>query len=275
MPAFICTTCGTQYAPSEQPPAQCLICEEERQYVPATGQSWITPERLAARHANAFRQHEPGLLGIGTLPAFAIGQRALLLSTPAGNVLWDCISLLDDATVTMIKGLGSLKAIAISHPHFYTTMVDWSRAFDCPVHLHAADRQWVVRPDPAIRFWEGDTLPLLAGVTLIRGGGHFPGGAMLHWSQGAGGRGVLLSSDIATVTPDRKFLSFMRSYPNLIPLSGREVENIATALAPFAFEAIYGHFFDRVIAAGAKGILARSVARYLACIAGTARGPME
>jgi len=275
VPAFICTTCGTQFTPSGAPPAQCTICEEERQYVPPSGQSWITPERLAARNANSFRQHEPGLLGVGTVPTFAIGQRAILVSTPAGNVLWDCISLLDDATIAMIKGLGGLKGIAISHPHFYATMVDWSRAFDCPVHLHAADRQWVMRPDPAIKFWEGDTLPLLPGVTLIRGGGHFPGGTMLHVAQGAGGRGALLSADIATVTPDRKFLSFMRSYPNLIPLSAREVEGIAASVKPFAFEAIYGHFFDRVIAADAKQIFARAVARYLAAIAGTARGAME
>ena len=168
MPAFICTTCGTQYPPSEAPPAQCVICEEERQYVPPSGQSWIAPERLAARHANTFRQHEPGLISIGSLPTFAIGQRALLVCTPAGNVLWDCISLLDDASVAVIKGLGGLKAIAISHPHFYTTMVDWSRAFDCPVHLHGADRTWVMRPDPAIQFWQGDTHRLWDGVTLVR-----------------------------------------------------------------------------------------------------------
>jgi hypothetical protein len=275
VPAFICTTCGTQYTESEAPPAQCTICEEERQYVPASGQSWITPERLAARNANSFRQHEPGLIRITTVPTFAIGQGAILVSTPAGNVLWDCISLLDDATIAMVKGLGGLKGIAISHPHFYTTMVDWSRAFDCPVHLHAFDRKWVMRPDPAIKFWEGDTLALLPDVTLIRGGGHFPGGTMLHWAQGAGGRGALLSADIATVTPDRKFLSFMRSYPNLIPLSAREVQGIAASVAPFAFERIYGHFVDRVIAADAKPVFAKSVARYLAAIAGTARGPME
>jgi len=273
--AFICTTCGTQYPPSDASPAHCIICEEERQYVPATGQSWITPERLAARHANTFRQHEPGLIGIGSVPTFGIGQRAILVVTPAGNVLWDCISLLDDATIAVIKGLGGLKAIAISHPHFYTAMVDWSRAFDCPIHLHAADRQWVMRPDKAIAFWDGDTFALLPGVTLIRGGGHFPGGTMLHWAQGANDRGALLSADIATVTPDRKFLSFMRSYPNLIPLSAREVEGIAASVAPFQFDAIYGHFFDRVIATGAEEVLAKSVKRYLAAIAGTARGPTE
>jgi len=275
VPAFICTACGTQYAPTDAPPAQCIICEEERQYVPPSGQSWITRERLAARSANTFREHEEGLIGIGTLPTFAIGQRAILVITPAGNVLWDCISLLDDATIALITGLGGLKAIAISHPHFYATMVDWAHAFDCPVHLHALDRKWVMRSDPALTFWDGDTFTLLPGVTLIRGGGHFPGGTMLHWAQGAEGRGALLSADIATVTTDRKFLSFMRSYPNLIPLSAREVEGIAASVAPFQFDTIYGHFFDRVIATGAKDVMARSVKRYLAAIAGTARGPLE
>jgi hypothetical protein len=268
MPAFICTACGTQYPLSDQPPSACLICEEERQYVPPTGQSWTTLPGLAARHFNGFRQHQEGLIGIGTQPHFAIGQRALLVCTPNGNVLWDCIALIDEATVTLIKGLGGLKAIGISHPHFYTTMVEWSRAFDAPIHLHAADRAWIMRGDPAIELWDGETLALMPDVTLIRGGGHFPGGAMLHWARGAG---VLCSSDIATVTQDRKFLTFMRSYPNFIPLSAREVEKIAAALAPFSFDTIYGHYFDRVIAADAKQVLQRSVARYLAAIAGTAR----
>jgi hypothetical protein len=271
MPAFICTACGTQYPDSEKPPGECVICEEERQYVPPAGQSWTTLPALAARNVNSFRQYEPGLIGIGTQPAFAIGQRALLLSTPDGNILWDCIALLDDATVTLIKGLGGLKAIGISHPHFYTTMAEWGRAFDCPVHVHAADRKWIMRPDPAIKPWEGETLELLPGVTMIRGGGHFPGGCMLHWAKGAEGRGVLLSSDIATIAVDRKFFSFMRSYPNLIPLSAPEVQGIALALAPFAYDRVYGHFFDSVMRSGARQAMEKSVGRYLAAIAGTAR----
>jgi hypothetical protein len=268
MEAFICTACGTQYAPSDKAPAHCTICEEERQYVPAAGQSWTTLKSLAARTFNSYRQHEPGVIGIGTQPAFAIGQRALLIRTPNGNVLWDCIAMLDDATVTVIKAMGGIAAIGISHPHFYTTMVEWSRAFDAPIHLHAADRQWIMRPDPAIRLWEGDTLQLLPDVTMIRGGGHFPGGSMLHWAKGANGRGVLCSSDIATVTTDRKFLTFMWSYPNFIPLSAKQVEGIAAALAPFRFDTIYGHYFDRVIPIGAEAVLEKSVARYLAAISG-------
>ena len=88
-------------------------------------------------------------------------------------MLWDCVATLDAATVTMIKGLGGIQAIAISHPHFYTTMGEWARAFGGPIHLHAADKDWIMKPDPAVKLWEGDTFKLWDGVTLIRCGGHF------------------------------------------------------------------------------------------------------
>lgn len=272
MPSFICTACGTSYPPSEKPPANCPICEEERQLVPEAGQSWTTAQGLAARHLNAFREYEPGIIGIGSRPQFGIGQRALLVRTPHGNVLWDCISLLDAATITLIKGLGGLKAIAISHPHFYSSMGDWSRAFgDIPIYLHGADRKWIMRPEPSITFWEGDTQEVLPGVTLVRTGGHFPGASVLHWAGGANGRGVLLTADTATITLDRKHFTFMRAYPNFIPLSPREVEAIGVSLEPYPFDAAYGHFFDRVISAQAKQIFEASIERYLAALAGTAR----
>jgi hypothetical protein len=275
MPAFICTACGTRYPHSPAAPSQCVICEEERQYVPAGGQGWTTLEAMRGKHRNAFKQHEPGVIGIGTEPHFAIGQRAVLVQTPAGNVLWDCVALIDDATVALIKGLGGLKAIAISHPHFYTSMGEWSRAFGTPIWLHAADKQWVQNPQGDLKFWDGDTHPLLPGVTLIRCGGHFPGAAVLHYAGGAGGKGIVCSGDTLTVTTDRKWLSFMRSYPNFIPCSAREVAGIGRAMAPFAFETIYGHYFDRVISPGAKAVLEQSLARYLANLAGAARQENE
>ena len=267
MAAFICTACGTEFPPSPSPPAHCPICEEERQYVPPGGQGWTTHEKLAVTHANVFRQHEPGVIGIGTQPSFAIGQRAILVVTPAGNVLWDCISLVDEATVALIEGLGGLAAIAISHPHFHTVMGRWSRAFgNVPIYLHAADAEWVQNPSDAIVSWEGETIPILADVTLIRCGGHFPGASVLHWAKGAGGRGILCSGDTLTVTTDRKFLTFMRSYPNLIPLPAGAIRKIDAAVKPFAYDAIYGHYFDRVIATGAKAVMERSVARYIRAI---------
>ena len=157
MPLFICTACGTQYPESAQVPAHCVVCEEERQYVPPRGQIWTTLEALRQTHTNTFREYEKGIIGIGSTPAFAIGQRALFVRTDHGNILWDCIATLDDATVTMIEGLGGIDAIAISHPHFYTTMVEWARAFRSRIHLHAADKQWIMRSDPAIELWDGET----------------------------------------------------------------------------------------------------------------------
>ncbi len=267
MPAFICTACGTEFTPSETPPADCPICEEERQYVPLGGQRWTTIDVLGTSRANVFRQYEPGLIGIGTEPKFAIGQRAILISTPNGNVLWDCISLIDDATVTLINAFGGLSAIAISHPHFYTTMGRWSQAFGgVPIHLHADDKNWILQPNEMIKLWDGETLELMPDVKLVRCGGHFPGASVLHWDKGAGGRGVICSGDTLTVTTDRKYLSFMRSYPNFIPLSVNEIERIDAALKPIPFDTIYGHYFDRVISTGAKMVMERSVKRYIQAI---------
>ena len=270
MPSFICTACGTQYPESAAAPAQCRICEEERQYVPPRGQSWTTLEALAKSHMNSFREYDTGVIGLSA--GFAIGQRALLVRTEGGNLLWDCVATLDAATVTLIKGLGGLKAIAISHPHFYTTMNEWARAFDCPIHLNAADKDWIVNPSPSVSLWHGDTFKLWDGVTLIRCGGHFPGGTVMHWQDsktgGASARGIVCAGDILSVTTDRKWVSFMRSYPNFIPLPAATVKKIGEAMQPFAYDVLYGHYFDRVIAPNAKQVVEASVTRYIDAIEG-------
>lgn len=136
------------------------------------------------------------------------------------------------------------------------------------VHLHADDSKWVRRPDGCIRFWKGETFELLKGVSLIRGGGHFPGGSMLHWAAGAEGRGVVCSADIAIVNLDRKSFAFMRSIPNHIPLSAKGVRAIGAALMPLAFDRVYSHHFERVMYSGAKQILQSSVERHIAAIGG-------
>jgi glyoxylase-like metal-dependent hydrolase (beta-lactamase superfamily II) len=267
MPNFICTTCGTQYAEGEQPPAACIICQDERQYVKATGQQWTTLDKLRLTHRNSLKFKEPGLIGVGTEPHFAIGQRALFLRTPKANVLWDCLSLLDEAVVEAMRALGGLSAIAISHPHYYAGMVEWSRAFGgVPVYLHAADRHWVMRPDSAVVFWDGETKTLTDGLTLVRCGGHFDGGTVLHWADGAAGRGALLSGDIIQVVPDRKHVSFMWSYPNYIPLPAAAVEQIVRAVEPFAYDRVYGAFWDMVIERDGKAVVQQSAERYLRAI---------
>lgn len=264
----ICKACGTQFPESAGPPSSCPICCDERQFVPRSGQEWTTLEELRRGHKNAFRQYEPNLIGIGTVPEFAIGQRALLLQTSDGNFLWDCITLIDDATADLISGLGSLRGIAISHPHYYSAMLEWSAAFgDVPIFLHAADREWVVRPGAAIEFWDGPRKQLAPGITLIHCGGHFAGGTVLHWASGSDSRGALLSGDILQVGPDG-MLSFMFSYPNLIPLPAEPVHLIAKAIEPFAYDRIYGAWWERVVDRDGKAVVEKSMARYLKAITG-------
>ena len=267
MPTYLCITCGTQFAESADPPEGCAVCLDERQFVNWDGQQWTTFEELGQTHRTVLREEDEGLLGVGMEPAFAIGQRALLIETRAGNVLWDCISLVDDAAVRDIRGRGGLAAIAISHPHYYGAMLEWSHAFGgVPVYLHASDRSWVMRSGPELVFWEGETCPIAEGVTLVRCGGHFAGGAVLHWAEGARGKGAILSGDILQVTQDRKYLSFMYSYPNLIPLDAASVLRIARSLQPFRFERIYGAWWRRNILTDAADRLGRSVERYLRSI---------
>ena len=205
-------------------------------------------DKLRLTNRNSIKAKAPGLIGIGIEPSFAIGQRALFLRTPRMNLLWDGLSLLDEAVVEAIKAMGGISAIAISHPHYYSSMVEWSRAFGgVPIYLHAADRQWVMRPDKAIVFWEGETKALADDLTLIRCGGHFEGGTVLHWAVGAAGKGTLLTGDIIQVVPDRKYVSFMYSYPNYIPLPASAIERIVRAVEPYSFDRIYGAFWDMVI----------------------------
>jgi hypothetical protein len=269
MPAYICTTCGTQYAPTPQPPASCPICLDERQYVTPAGQSWTTLDVLARRNMNAIHELEPGLISLLTFPHFGIGQRAMFLRTPHGNVLWDCIALVDRATIEMINAMGGIKAIAISHPHYYTTMVEWSEAFGgAPIYLHEADRKWIMRGGPTISLWKGQTKKLLPGLTLICSGGHYPGGTVLHWPAGASGKGALLSGDVVQVVQDNKSVSFMWSFPNIIPLSAPRVEGVVNSLKPYKFDRIHGAFAERTIWSDGKGVLERSAARYLKMIRG-------
>ncbi|GAB4458977.1 MAG: MBL fold metallo-hydrolase [Anaerolineae bacterium] len=266
MPNYICTTCGAQFPDTPDAPDGCPICLDDRQYVNPAGQQWTTPLAMAETgYANSFRPLEPNLSGIGIEPKFAIGQRALLVQTPRGNILWDCVPYLEeDVTVPVIERLGGIDAIAISHPHFYTGMAEWSRAFgNVPIYLHESNREWVMRPTTAIEYWSGDHFSPWDGITLVRCGGHFPGSTVLHWPAGAGGRGVLLTGDTIYVVADRRFASFMYSYPNLVPLSAAAVQGIWQAVQPFEFDRLYAGWADAVMQNDAKALVQRSVERYL------------
>jgi hypothetical protein len=269
MPAWVCRTCGVQQAPTDEPPAQCAICTDERQYVPPQGQRWATlPELQAEGRRLEVRDLEPGLTGIGAEPAIGIGQRALLVQTPAGNFLWDCLGFIDDQGVAAVRERGGLRGIAMSHPHFYGVCVEWSHAFGhAPIYIPEADRRWAMRPDPSIEYWQGTRSPI-ADLLLIQCGGHFEGSAVLYWPGGADGRGALLTGDTITVVPDRRFVSFMRSYPNDIPLPAATVRSIVATVGAYRFDRVYSGWWDRVIERDGSAAIQRSADRYIRWIEG-------
>ena len=263
MPLRTCEQCGAQFPEGDQPPAVCLICEDERQFVNWKGQSWVAREDLAKRHKLVWRD-DLGFAGIGLDLGFAIGRRALLVPGAGGCVLWDCVPLATPEGVEYVRSLGGLKAIAVSHPHFYGAVADWSEAFGgVPVYLHGDDRAFVTRPYPAILPWSGDSHRISDDIMLVRTGGHFAGTSLLHWGAGAGGRGALLTGDVAMVAADRRSVSFMYSFPNYIPLNAASVRRIARAVEPLRFDRIYGAWWGRNISSDAKMAFEMSVRRYL------------
>lgn len=269
MQSFFCTTCGTGFPPSATPPNHCPTCADERQYVNAAGQSWTTLAELQASHSSDIREQEPGLWGIGATPGIAIGQRALVIAQPGGGVMWDCTPLVTDEAVAKVKALGGVRAIAISHPHFFAAMNEWSAALGgVPIVLHEALKRHVVHEGPNVSYWSGETHDLGQGITLVRGGGHFTGSTYLHWADGAGGKGVLMTADTIMVVPDLRWVSFMYSYPNLIPLPVREIRRLVATTEPFAFDRIYSAWWDRVMQSDAKARVAASAERYITAITG-------
>ncbi|WP_425955694.1 hydrolase [Xylanimonas sp. McL0601] len=259
----VCATCGVEH---DSRPAVCAICADERQWVPADGQRWTTLEELAAAGAGvAFAELEAGLWGLTVNPAIVgIGQQCKLLVTSAGALLWDPLAFVDDDAVARVQelaGPAGVVAVAASHPHMFGVQLEWSRRLgDVPVLVSRADLDWVARPGDALEDWEGERV-VLPGVTLSQPGGHFPGSAVVHWAGGANGRGVLLSGDTIFANPDRVSVSFMRSYPNRIPLSGRVAERIARHVGRFAFERLYNNF-DGVIPRDARDVVIRSARRH-------------
>ena len=237
--ASICVACGTRFPPSAGAPEGCPICEDYWQFVGLDGQRWTTLEELRRGHRNTVTAVGDGVFSIHTEPKFGIGQRCLLVQSAegptAGNVLWDCVSLLDEETARQLRDLGGIGAIAISHPHYYSTMMEWSAMFGAPVYIHESDRAWVMRGGEGVRFWSGEQHRLDEAMTLIRCGCHFEGAQVMHDAR----RRALFVGDVVQVAPDRRWVSFMRSYPNYIPLPAAAVEKIVSSVEPFEFNDIY------------------------------------
>lgn len=268
---YICAACGTEFAASLHPPSVCPICIDERQSTPPSRAGWTTLTALPAHFQNRIVELEEGVFSIATKPVFAIGQQAFLIRTTGGNVLWDCVNLLDSGTVSRIEALGGIGAIALSHPHFYGSAVDWSAAFgNVPIYVHEADSAWILRPAASHVLWTGESRQILGNARLIHCGGHFAGSAVLHWPDGAGRRGVIFAGDTVCICPDNRWVSFMYSYPNYIPLDEAAIRQICERLSRVTFDRIYSAF-EGCIETGAALAVRKSGERYISFLNGWRR----
>ncbi|KRC51355.1 hydrolase [Leifsonia sp. Root227] len=260
---WLCAACAVEFPAGDAHPASCPICEDERQYVPPSGQEWTSLQALQrAGERVTIAELEPDLFALRSQPKVGIGQQSILLRTPDGNLLWDPTGYVDEAAAAAVQDLGGVAVIATSHPHMFGAQTSWSRMLgDPPVLVNAADRGWVQRDEPCIRDWTGDE-EVLPGVTLRTIGGHFPGSAIVHWD-----RGVVLSGDTVFPGPSQRWVTFMRSYPNDLPLSAAVVRRTADRVCELPFDRLYGNL-GNVVPVDARDAVLRSAERYIGWVSG-------
>jgi glyoxylase-like metal-dependent hydrolase (beta-lactamase superfamily II) len=258
----ICITCGTQYPAGMPRPELCPICSDDRQYIPESGQGWASLSYLENNHAVQFRKINERLYSVKVSPSFALGHRAFLVLSESGNILWDCIPLIDESSAAFIRSLGGLKAIAFSHPHYYSTMNEWARIFDCPIYIHRADAPWIYNQGDAIKLWEGDVHPLWDGIDIVHTGGHFPGSSILRVPF-LSPSGTLLTGDSLYAARNKKHIAVMYSYPNQIPLPKKEIVRIRALVQGLPFDSIYSAFDGQNLEGNAREVFERSMERYM------------
>ncbi|GAA1634604.1 MBL fold metallo-hydrolase [Brevibacterium sanguinis] len=262
---MICRNCGVETSPP--PSAVCPICADERQWVPRSGQEWVSRDDLEAEgHRVVIDEREPGLHALRVEPRLGIGQTCYLAQTSEGNLLFDVPPYIDAEAVAAVAAFGGVAAIVPSHPHMFGMQLAWSAAFDdASVHVCARDREWLQRQGPAIEFFDDGTEPL-PQVSVHRVGGHFPGSVLALW-EGGDGSGVMLAGDsIGPVVRDG-WVTFMRSFPNYLPLSAAVVQRIAASVSDLDFDRMYGNF-GQTITGGAHAAVQSSADRYARWVSG-------
>ena len=261
MNPLFCSTCGTQFVDNKHTSGNCPVCSNDRQYLPAKGQAWTKIEDLQNNFSNLITRINDNLYEIKTIPKFAIGQRAFLILTPNGNILWDCISLLNETTIEFIKSKGGLKAIAISHPHYYSSINDWAEAFKCPVYVHQNDEEFIYTNGSRISLWKGAEKELWDAIKIKNIGGHFPGSSILIVPFLSSG-GTIFCGDTFYISPSKSHVSVMYSYPNFIPVSLSEINRINESMLNIQFDTLIGAFDNQKISPNAKEILHASFSKY-------------
>jgi len=259
----ICTACGTEFPSDSDLPQLCPICDDDRQYIPEKGQTWTNPDELSNNYSVLIKKINNRLYELKMIPGFAIGQRAFFVLASGGNILWDCIPLIDEPTIDFIKSKGGLKAIAFSHPHYYSTMNVWADVFNCPIYIHQNDEQWIMNKGNHVSLWVDTERELWDSIRIINIGGHFPGSSILHIPF-LSPEGLVLCGDTLYISRSKRHIAVMHSYPNQIPLSLREVHRINEQVQNIQFDTLYGAFSGQNLSNNVKIIFDNSMKKYFA-----------
>lgn len=258
----ICIACGTQFPLEKNNIEICTICSEERQYIPQKGQSWTNHQTLLTTHKNKIVKLNENLYEIVVEPSFAIGQRAFLVISKTGNILWDCIPLLDFETIKFINEKGGLKVIAISHPHYYSNMNDWAATFNCPIYIHKKDHEFIIDNGKNVKLWEGNKIEIFDYINIHNIGGHFDGSSILIIPS-MSKLGTMLTGDTMYLSPTKKHFAIMYSYPNRIPLPINEIIRIKDRFETISFDTVYGFYSYQNLTENAREIFNKSLETYL------------
>ena len=262
----LCATCGVETDDARSVEQVCPICADERQYLPKGGQRWTTVAELHQQgHVLEWFEVEPDLIGLVAAPKVGIGQQSMIIRTDEGNLLWDPPGMITNEAIDHVRRLGRTLAIAASHPHMFGVQLAWAEALDATVLVNAKDAEWLQKQGGAIELWSVERT-ITSTITLLELGGHFPGSSVALWSAGAGGQGVLLAGDTIFANPDGT-ASFMRSYPNRIPLSGAVVQRLAAATDQLEFDRLYNNF-GGIIEHDARAMVRFSADRHAAWVSG-------
>ncbi|TXT07490.1 hypothetical protein VHUM_03210 [Vanrija humicola] len=274
----VCATCATQYpAPRRDCTHAKLSGSTDHPQARGATTSSATSRTRASRSSRPSRS-SPSLRRVSISPACVKLTPAFLLETFEGSFIWDCSAVLTPPLIAHLTHLRRpLKAMAISHPHFFSTSLTWARALGVPLYINALDKEWYQRRESAgadeVVFWSG-TQRLSSTLTLIECGGHFPGSCVLHWDRAAEpltsdadarapDTGLLLVADTVMVQPTQKGITFMWSIPNAIPLHPTDVLHIQNVLREYDYDSVSSTWPDRWVRAGAARIFDESVETYL------------
>jgi glyoxylase-like metal-dependent hydrolase (beta-lactamase superfamily II) len=254
---LICTYCGNRTFIGEGETPECLICANRYVPEPKARVRFKRPDALLPDHHTEIVQLEEDIWRFYVRPNLGIRHYAFFIQRPGGNVLMDMQPILTNDLAAWIGAKGGLKAIVLSHPHYYGAMDDFSTRFHAPVWIHATDRDWAVGY-PNVECLDAEDHSFDETLGMIHIPGQFEGGLCLLYARH---RGILFTGDTLMVSPTTGELSAWKSTPRQVPYTRDEFHVIREGILALEFDQLYASVRGE-IRSGAKEQAASFCASY-------------